>query len=158
MVVKNWKCPNDRNWPWTLTSKSTLCARKTYGVTLKLKFWSVSLYSHLFSRYKVAENRKWPQIEFEHLTVKSSLYTLNTYLTSPKFAPSCSAISRFWGTRSPKSEMHRMTPNWTFNSQKYSVHTKYLSLRSKVWSVSLYDQRFLDDGGTTDLVMPSWRQ
>ena len=36
-----------------------------------------------------------------------------------------------------------MTPNrtWTLNSQKYPIYTKYLTLRSKFWSGSLYDQR-----------------
>ncbi len=36
--------------------------------------------------------------------------------------------------------MHRMTPNWswTLNSQKYSIYTKYLPLRYKFLSVSLY--------------------
>ena len=37
-----------------------------------------------------------------------------------------------------------MTPNWTwtFNSQKYSIHTKYLPLRPIFWSVSLYNYPF----------------
>ncbi len=43
-----------------------------------------------------------------------------------------------------KSEMHWMTPNWAWrlNSQKYSIYTKYLPLRSKCWFVLLYDQLF----------------
>ncbi len=45
-----------------------------------------------------------------------------------------------------KSEMHRMTPNWTgrLNSQKYStgIYTKILPMRNKLWSVSLYDYLF----------------
>ncbi len=43
-----------------------------------------------------------------------------------------------------KSEMHRVTPNWTWplNSKKYPIYTTYLPPRSKFWSVLLYDQRF----------------
>ena len=45
-------------------------------------FYSVSLYDQSFSRYKVVENPKrpeWPQNDITHLSVKSSLYTLNTH-------------------------------------------------------------------------------
>ncbi len=43
-----------------------------------------------------------------------------------------------------KSEIHLMTPNWpwTFNSQKYTIYTNDLPLRSKFSPVSLYDLRF----------------
>ena len=52
-------------------------------------------------------------------------------------------VSKIQGRQ--KSEMHWMTPNWTWtlNSQKYPVYIKYLPQRPKFWSVSLYDQRFL---------------
>ncbi len=97
------------------------------------------------------ENQKcteWPKNELEHLTIKSTLYTLNAYRWDPNFVPFRSTISSFRDTTCislPKSEMHRMTPNWTWtlNSQKYSMYTKYLPLRPKFWSVSLYDQLFL---------------
>ena len=41
-------------------------------------------------------------------------------------------------------EMHRVTSNWTWplNSQKYTMYTKYLPMRSKFWPLSLCDQRF----------------
>ena len=47
------------------------------------------------------------------------------------------AVSKIQGRQ--KSEMHRVTPNWTWtvNSQKYPIHTKYSPPRSKFWSVSL---------------------
>ncbi len=37
-----------------------------------------------------------------------------------------------------------MTPNWAWRlgSQKYSIYTEYLPLRSKFWSVLLYDKPF----------------
>ena len=47
-------------------------------------FSSVLLYDQRLSRYKVGQNRKGterPQTEIEHLTVKSTLYTL-THVTA----------------------------------------------------------------------------
>ncbi len=83
----------------------------------------------------------WTSIE--HLTVKGTLYTIDTYPWSPNFGPLRSTTSRFRDTTCTrgrrKSEMHRMTPNWiwTLNSQKFSICTKWLPLRSKFLSVSL---------------------
>ena len=165
-------------------------------LSLRLKFWSISLYELWFSRCKVPENQnctewpqtklerltvkkvlyihyiltpdaqilvrfvlwpavfkiqgyknwkctEWSQIELEHLTVKSTLHILNTYPWDPNFGQFCSTISRFrdnYVQGYKKSEMHQMTPNWTWtlNSQKYTIYTKYLPLRPKFWSVSLY--------------------
>ncbi len=47
-----------------------------------LNFQSVLLYDQPFSRYRFFENRKcteWPQNDLTHLSVKSTLYTLNTH-------------------------------------------------------------------------------
>ncbi len=71
------------------------------------KFWFVSPYDQRFSRYKVAKNQKcteWPQTELEHLTVKSTLFTLNIYSRGPNIGPFRSTINRFRDTctRSPK--------------------------------------------------------
>ncbi len=99
------------------------------GLRLRPKLRSVLLHNKRFSRYKVAENWKcteWPQTELEHLTVKSTLYTLNTYPRGPNFDPFLSMTSHFWDTKGlQKSEMHQMTSKWTWtlNSQKYHVHT-----------------------------------
>ncbi len=67
---------------------------------------------------------------------------------------------RFRDTRSSKSEMHRMTPNWnwTFNSQKYPVYAKCLLLKPKLWSVSLYDQRFSRYTVTENRKCTKWLQ
>ncbi len=48
-----------------------------------------------------------------------------------------------------KLEMHWVTPNWTWtlNSQKYSIYTKYLAQRPKLWPVSLYDYPFSEIPG-----------
>ncbi len=54
---------------------------------------------------RVGENRKCterPQIELEHLTVKSTLYTLNTYPRAPNVGPFRSTISHFRDTTSVK--------------------------------------------------------
>ncbi len=163
------------NWTWTLNSQN-------YSIYIEYllqrpKFWSISLYNKPFQRYKV-KNRKyteWPQTEFEHITVKSTLYILNTYPWCPNFGPFHSMTSSFqdtikvtenrkctewpqtelghltvkttlytlniysrgpnfgplrsttscipdWGHK--KLEMHRMTRNWTWtlNSQKYILY------------------------------------
>ncbi len=68
------------NWTWTLSSQTYSIYTKY--LPLRPKVSSVLLYDHPFPRYKFAENRKcteWPQTELEHLTGKSTLYTLNTY-------------------------------------------------------------------------------
>ena len=75
-------------WSWKLNYQkypvySGYCAPEVH-------FLSVSLYDHTFSGYKVIENWKsteWPQSDIEHLTVKRSLYTLNTYLWGSRFTP-----------------------------------------------------------------------
>ena len=59
------------------------------------------------------------------------------------------AVSEIQHVQGPqKSETHRMTPNWTWtlNNQKYPTYTKYLPLRSKLWSILLYNQRFSKNG------------
>ncbi len=45
---------------------------------------------------------------------------------------------------SSKNGIHRMTPNWTWtlSSQKYSIYIKYLPVRPKFQSISLYDYLF----------------
>ncbi len=61
------------------------------------KFWSVSLYDQPFSKWD-AENRKksemhnWPQIDHEHLTIKSTPHALGTYTRGPDFDPFRSTI------------------------------------------------------------------
>ncbi len=92
-------------------------------------------------KHRMTQNWTWT------LNSKNTLYTkymLNTYVRGPNIGPFSSASSRFLDTRLSKSEMHRITPNWTWtrNSQKYPTCTKYLPLRSKFWSVLLSEQRF----------------
>ncbi len=79
-----------------------------------------------FSRYNVAKNRKctqWFPTELEHLTFKSCC--IHWILTPEAQFLVCFALqlhvalSEIQGNQ--KSEMHQMTPNWTWtlNSQKY---------------------------------------
>ncbi len=97
---------------------------------------------------KVGENRKcteWPQTGLEDFTVKRTLYIDSILIPEAQILVRFAlrlAVSEIQGLQ--KSEMHRVTPNWTWtlNSQKYSIYTKYLPLRSKFWSVSLYEQWF----------------
>ena len=55
------------------------------------------------SRYNVVKNRKctaWLQTELEHLRIKSTLHTVNTYPRGPNCGPFRSITNRFWETRS----------------------------------------------------------
>ncbi len=92
--------------------------------------------------YRISENQKcteWPQTELEHLTVKSSLYTLKTYLWAVeaqilvRFALRL-AVSEIHVQGRRKSKMHRMTPNWNWilNSQNCSIYTKYLPPEAQI--------------------------
>ncbi len=88
-----------------------------------------------------------PKPNLNTLTVKSTLYTQNTYPRGTNFGPFCSTISHFRDTtctRLVKIRNAPIDPNWTWtlDSQKYYIYAKYLSLKSKFWSVSLYDKPF----------------
>ncbi len=91
------------NRTWTLNSQR-------YPVYVKYlphrpRVWSVLMYDQRFRRYKVVkivECTESPQTEFEHLTVKSTLYSLNTYSTGLQFGPFCCTSSCFRETRLSK--------------------------------------------------------
>ncbi len=51
------------------------------------------------------------KLNFEHLTVKSSLYTLNTYPRGPNFSPFRSTISRFQDKTCTRSAKIGDAPN-----------------------------------------------
>ncbi len=62
----------------------------------------ISLYDQPFSRYRFFENRKfteWPQNDLKHLSVKSTLCTLNTHPRGPNITPFRSTTSCFWHIR-----------------------------------------------------------
>ena len=105
-------------------------------LTPRPKFWSISLYDQLFSRYEVLENRKfteWSQTDLELLMVKNILYTLKVLIYTKvstsswgrNFGPFHSTSSHFRDTGCWKSEMHSMILHWpwTLNDQKYSAYT-----------------------------------
>ncbi len=116
----------------------------TPGAQILVRFalqLAVSEIQHVHGRRKSKMHRKWPKTELKHITAKSTVYMLlSKYLPlRPKFSPFRSMISPFRDTtctRSGKSEMHRMTPNWTWTlgSQKNSVYTKHVILvRFALW-------------------------
>ncbi len=107
-------------------------------------------YGQPFSRYRIVENQKctrgqWPQNDPRHLTVKSTLYILNTHPRGPNFTPFCSMTSRFWDTRLLKIGNAPNDLEWpqALNRQKYPVYTEYTHLRFKFqFQVSLCDHPF----------------
>ena len=129
-----------------LTVKITLYTLHTPKAQILVRFglrFAVSVIQHVQGRRK-SKMHQWPQTELEDLTVKSTLYTPSTYPEAQilvRFALplAISEMQHVQGQR--KLEMHRMTPNWTWrlDSQKYSIYTQYLPLRSKFSSVSLYN-------------------
>ena len=139
-VVTNWKCTE---WPQTdlehLTGKSTLHALNTY-------FWGPNIRPFSSTRYKIPKTRKcteWPKTELKHW-VKSTLYTLNTYPWGPKLIRfalwlAISEIQHVQVDENRKCTEWPQTERGTLSSQKYFAHTKYLPMRPKFWSVSLYD-------------------
>ncbi len=92
------------------------CMLSLYILPLRPKFWSISLYNHLFSRYKVAENRKCTEWPTKYLSLSTEAQILVRFAL--KLAVSEIHVQGWW-----KSEMHRMSPKWTWtlNSQKWST-------------------------------------
>ncbi len=90
------------NTPRVPNSVSLALQTTTFEVqaTKRPKFWSVShcTISDIQGRQKSEMHRK-TQTELEHLTVKSTLYTLNTYPWGPNFRPFRSSTSGFQDTR-----------------------------------------------------------
>ncbi len=81
-------------------------------------------------RYKAVKNWKCtepPQTELEHLTAKSTLYTLNAYPWGPNLGLFRSTNTRFRDTRSSKIGNAPSDPklNWPLNSQKYLTLSTY---------------------------------
>ena len=110
-------------WSWTLNSQK-------YPVYMKYlppraKYWSILLYGQPFSRYKVAENRKfrkcteWPQTDFEILTVISTSYTLSNYPRGPNLDPFCSMASHFQDIRFTKIDKNRKCTEWSQNDLEH---------------------------------------
>ena len=58
-----------------------------------------------------------------HLSVKSTLYTLNTHSQGPNFTPFRSTTSVFEIQVFRKSEMHLMTPEWRYSLVKSTLCT-----------------------------------
>ena len=77
------------NWTWTFKSQKSLYIHLvlTHKGQIVVRFALRLVVSEIY--VQVVKNRKcteWPQTEYEHLTVKSTLYTLNTYPLRFKFS------------------------------------------------------------------------
>ncbi len=88
------------------------------------KFQSVLHYDQPFSRYKIIKNRnltKWLRNDLKHLTVNSTLYTLNTHPLFPQFTVLLhdKPFSRYKVVAPNDPRMNLTSP---FNCQKYPVH------------------------------------
>ncbi len=84
--------------------------------------------------YEISKSRKcteWPQTELEHLRVKSTLYTLNTYPWGPNFAPFLSTISRFRDTTCMRSAKVGNAPN----DSKLNLNTE---VKSALYTLNTY--------------------
>ena len=114
-VPENQKCTE---WPQTeletLTVKNTLYTvyvdtyhrRSNFGQFCSTSscFWDAKS-----SKFRNALND--PRLNFEHLTVKSNLYTLNTYPWDPNFGPFRSTINHFRDTICTRSPQIGNAPN-----------------------------------------------
>ncbi len=61
------------------------------------------------------------QTDLEHLTVKTTLYTLKTYPWGPNFRPFCSTANRFRDTRSPNVENAQSIYPWVPNLVRFAL-------------------------------------
>ncbi len=94
---------------------------------------------------KIGKAVEWSQSDFEHLSVKSSLYTLNIYPEGPNFHRVSSTTSRLRDTRLSKigyapNDLILTYWTWTLNHvicQRYPVYTDYLPPRPKFHSFAI---------------------
>ena len=119
-------------WPGTLERQSALHITHTLSTYhTKPKSWLVSLYGQTFcGNPKCAE---WLQNDLEHVTDKSTMFTLNTYPRDPKFGPFSSTTSRFWDTRLSKIGMHRIGMHRTY---EFCGMNLLCNFRENVWKFS----------------------
>ena len=107
-VAENRKCLRMiPNWTWALNSQKysiyteLLTPEAQIVVLVRFALRLVVFEIHV----EVGDNQKcseWPQSELEHLTVKRTLYALDTYPWGPNFRLFCSMIRGFQDTMLPK--------------------------------------------------------
>ncbi len=140
------------NWIWTLDSQKYFIYTKHLSpqAQILVHFALQTAVFKIQCRRKSEMHRMTPNWTW---TLNSKKYsyrpTLNPYPCGPNFGLFRSTTNRFRDTRSPKirkahndpqTEVKRLSVKSTcINSQKYPAYTKYLSLRPKFCSVSLYD-------------------
>ena len=130
-LSKIGNAPNDPEWPQVVNCQK-YPAYTEYSHP-RPKFHSVWLYDEPCLRYKVDENRKctqWPQNDLNHLSVKSTLSTLNTHPRAKisLFFTLWPAIFEIQGCR--KSEMNPMTQN---DLNHLSVTSTLSTLNTHLW-------------------------
>ncbi len=125
-----------------LTLKSILHTISIYPQRPKVS--PVFLYGPPFSRYKVAENRKfskcseWPQTDFEILTVKSTSYSVRNYTRNPNLGPFCSTTSRFRDTRLLKTGDFGNVVNDLRRSEWSQTGCEILTVKPTSYTISNY--------------------
>ncbi len=119
------------NWTWTLNSQKYLLTPEAQILVRFPLRLAVSVIQHVQRWAKIRNAPNDPKMNLS--TLQSKVLYIHLVLTSEvqilvRFALwlAVSEIQHVQGQR--KSEMHRMTPNWTWtlNSQKYSLYTIYL--------------------------------
>ena len=101
------------DWPWTL--KSTLFTVTTYPRSPIVVRFAPRTAIFKIQGYRIRKNQKcttWPQIDFEHLVVKSARYTVNTYARGPNCGPFPSMASQLGGTRCVENAKNRICTEW----------------------------------------------
>ena len=99
----------------------------TEYLSLRPKFHPVSLYDQPFSRYKIVENRKctqWPH----HVSVKSTLCTLNTHFRGQNLTPFRSTTIRCQDTGFSKIGNAPIDPRMTFSTEVSKVPCAHWTL------------------------------
>ena len=148
-----------QNYPKHLTSQVS-CIH--WILIPEPKFHSDSLYDQPFSRYKIVENRKcteWPQNNLKFLTVKSTLYTLNTHPKAQVWNDSKEILGRSsvlkfllpWGIMLTKMKNHK---TWCFSKVSFlpwfSLQVKFeRNARNRFWDNCNTDSNG-DDGRRAD--------
>ncbi len=146
--------------PWTISDWScTLNCQKCplYAEYLlsMLNFSPILLYDQPFSRYKVAQSRKYtdfPQHDLEHKAVK--VPCIHWILTNMdqifiRFSLQPAVFDIQYCPRHKKYEWHQ-TVLEHFTVKSTMCNTEYLTLRPTLTSVSLYNQRYGDNWKCTE--------
>ncbi len=99
------------NWAWQLNSQKYSIHIYLLGPNCRPFFSTISGFRDIWSP-KIGNVPNDPKLNLNTLTVKTSLYILNTYPWRPYFGPVRSAINRFRGTTYVQSRRNRKCHDW----------------------------------------------